>query len=219
MSTRGGRRRRGRRALQLVRGLLQAQGQQQQHRPPPPGASTSQTAQLLSLAAGARASTPSPRRLRPTTCACTTAARRTSAALPAAPQQLEVNGKRYWIVRLVSEVMYGDLSLVGDSSSGRYSSSRVDRVAESSSFGSLHAVLVPAHKVALLRLGEGLAARAGGACVHCLAGHRVLALVLSSRRHGCQGRARPQNKVQNAPRKGKRGKKQPPYLPTQTPTQ
>lgn len=75
-------------------------------------------------------------------------------AAPVPRLQLEVNGKRYWIVRLVSEVMYGDLSLVGDSSSGRYSSSRVDRVAESSSFSSLHARVLPENVDSMLPLGS-----------------------------------------------------------------
>jgi len=87
-------------------------------------------------------------------------------AAPVPRLQLEVSGKRCWIVRLVSAVMYGDLSVVGDSTSSRYSSSRVDRVAEPSSFGSLHARVLPEGVDSMLPLGSLLLTlalpRAGG---------------------------------------------------------
>ncbi len=44
--------------------------------------------------------------------------------------------------------------MVGDSTSGRYSSSRVDRIAESSSFGSLHARVLPEDMDSMLPLGS-----------------------------------------------------------------
>ena len=44
--------------------------------------------------------------------------------------------------------------MVGDSTSGRCSSSRIDRVAESSSFGSLHARVLPEEMDSMLPLGS-----------------------------------------------------------------